>query len=115
MGTIYEIDRMFFGKTRLGESAMKKAQKITFEFCVNIEYKNRFLQLIHNLSVPEFGVDVDLKDIWTRPHHNNDLISFRVKASGIESNLERWKGNIKQVLDFLNGENCLTYTKTVDK
>ena len=113
--SMYEEDRMFFG-VELGEikksMLLQESRKIVFEFVVDVEYKDRFLQLVHNLSVPEFGIDVNLKDIWMKLYHRNHLIRFRIKASGPESNLKRWEGNIKQVLDFLNGENCLTYIKT---
>lgn len=92
--------------------AIEKVRKTTFEFEVDADYKDRFLQLIGHLSVPELGVDVGPKDVRIRV--SGHLKTFvRVKVSGAPLDVKRWKDNIDHVLTFLRGKNCLEYNKTV--
>lgn len=95
---------------------LRTANKITFEFGINLKEKDRFLYLVGVLSVVEFMVDVDLNGIQIKKYNNpvfGDRVLFRVKASGKEEDLNRWNDNLCCVAKFLRGEYDITYIKEV--
>lgn len=91
---------------------LETAKKVTFEFRINVNEKNRFLELIELLSAVEFKVDVDLNNIAIK-EYADDRFVFRIKASGIVADLKRWNDNLCCVSDFLNGNYGITHFKNI--
>lgn len=91
--------------------------KITYEFRINADEKDRFFYWINVLSSVEFKVDVDLDNIQmkrssiTQNKQKEEFILFRIKVSGEEEDLKRWINNLKCVSNFLNGDFNISYIK----
>ena len=102
-----------FNESLIQFDLLRSTNKIVFEFSVNTEEKDTFLKWINILSSVEFRVDVDLDNIDIKEYSNTIL--FRVRASAIEEDLNRWVDNLKCVSKFLRGEYDITYLKSLKK
>ena len=91
----------------------RQSRKIIFEYRVNTENKDRFLQFVTILSSIEFMVDVNLDDMWIREYADNTL--FRIKISGKERDINRWNDNLCCVSRSLRDNYDITYFKNREK
>ncbi len=91
---------------------LSSANKITYEFAVKADEKDKFFYWINILSSIEFKVDVDLNNIMVQTRKRWDYVDsllFRIKVSGLEDDLYRWNDNLKCIAKFLNGDYDITY------
>ncbi len=94
---------------------LKTADKIVYEFSVNLDEEDKFLWWVEVLSSPEFKVDVDLNNINTNKKYYSERVLFRVRVSGAKPDLDRWDDNLRCVSKFLRGEYDITYFKKIEE
>ncbi len=91
---------------------LSSANKITYEFSVKVDEKDKFFYWVNILSSVEFKVNVDLNNIMVKTINRRDYEDsslFRIKVSGLEDDLYRWNDNLKCIAGFLNGNYDITY------
>ena len=109
-----EQNRIFANRNRERFELLQTTKKTVFEFCVDVEEKGRFLQMVSMLSNVEFMVDVDIDHIWIRKI-SDDQLNFRIKVSGKEKDVNRWNDNLCCVAKFLRDEYDITHLRNIHK
>ena len=108
-----EISQLFKGRERENFELLQTTKKITFEFHVNIDGRDRFLELAKVVSSIEFMVDADLNNIWIKEY--SDYVVLRIKVSGTKEALNDWNNNLCRVAKALRGNYGIVHFRNINE